>query len=133
MRSGSTFQAPRFYEGSFLEKWWGEGGSCEHLLGAPRVRVAVLNFTLFKGSTIEATRERKVTPRPHPLFLWPQLYKDLNNLEWSMGRRTIPSDGSFNNCDPLHHRCESAIQPASIRHCPSERQGRSSKTTRPVH
>lgn len=52
----------------FSWKSGGEGGSCEHLLGAPRVRVAVLNFTLFKGSTIEATRERKVTPRPHPLF-----------------------------------------------------------------
>lgn len=50
---------------------------------ALRVWVVGLNFTLFKRSTIEATRERKATPRPHPL----ELYKDLNNLEWSTVRQ----------------------------------------------
>lgn len=53
-----------------------------------RVRVVVLNFTLFKESTIEATRERKVTPRPHPPPSLGELYKDLNNFEWQ--GRTIP-------------------------------------------
>ncbi|KAG7201229.1 hypothetical protein KM043_004014 [Ampulex compressa] len=49
-----------------------------HLLEL-RVWVVVLNFTLLKASTNGATRERKATPRPHP----PELYKDLNNFEWS--------------------------------------------------
>lgn len=41
-------------------------GSSEHLLEL-RVRVVRLNFTLFKRSTIEATRERKTTPPAIPL------------------------------------------------------------------
>lgn len=59
------------------------------------VWVVGLNFTLFKRPTIEATRERKATPRPHPL----ELYKDLNNFEWSMvpSQDTMPPRRIFYN------------------------------------
>lgn len=62
----------------------GEGEEVASTCSVARVRVVVLNFTLFKGTTIEATRERKVTPRPHPPLLG-ELYKDLNNFEWDPG------------------------------------------------
>lgn len=81
MRSGSISDSMilrRFLSG----KAEGKRGSSEHLLEL-RVRVVGLNFTLFKGSTIEATRGRKVTPRPHPLSRALQGFKQLRMVHGS--------------------------------------------------
>lgn len=81
MRSGSISDSVilrRFLSG----KAAGKRGSSQHLLGL-RVRVVGLNFTLFKGSTIGATRGRKVTPRPHPLSRALQGFKQLRMVHGS--------------------------------------------------
>lgn len=81
MRSGSISDSVilrRFLPGKVV----GKRGSSEHLLGL-RVRVVRLNFTLFKGSTIGATRGRKVTPRPHPLSRALQGFKQLRMVHGS--------------------------------------------------
>lgn len=81
MRSGSISDSVilrRFLPGKVA----GKRGSSEHLLGL-RVRVVGLNFTLFKGSTIGATRGRKVTPRPHPLSRALQGFKQLRMVHGS--------------------------------------------------
>lgn len=81
MRSGSISDwviLRRFLSGKVA----GKRGNSQHLLGL-RVRVVGLNFTLFKGSTIGATRGRKVTPRPHPLSRALQGFKQLRMVHGS--------------------------------------------------
>lgn len=92
----------------FMVTSWKSGGgpvgSTEHLLGL-RVWVVGLNFTLFKESTIEATRERKATPWTASSRAL-QGFKQLRMVHGSAGDTMPPSD--LLQLDPSRRR-ESAI------------------------